>query len=88
MPPKIADEPRTIRLTVNITPALQARLSEAREKSGNTMNGEIHARLEASLDDPTQGLASAIWPMLRKLDENERARFVGMIVAMTPGPKK
>lgn len=88
MPPKIADEPRTIRLTVNLTPALNARLAEARQKTGNTRNGEIHARLEASLDDPTQQLASAIWLMLRKLDEDDRERFAGMIVAMARGTKK
>jgi hypothetical protein len=82
MPPKIADEPRTERLTVNLTPVLRARLTKAREKTGNTMNGEIHTRLEASLDDPTQRLASAIWLMLRKLDGEDRERFVSMILAM------
>jgi hypothetical protein len=88
MPPKIAEEPRTERLTVTMTPRLRARLAEAREKSGNTMNGEIHARLEASLDDPAQQLASAVWLMLRRLDDDDRAMFANMIVAMARDPNK
>lgn len=88
MPPKISDEPRTVRLTVNLTPALRNRLAEARENSGNTMNGEIHSRLEASLDDPTQRLASSIWLMLRNLDDDQREQFASMVSAMVHKSRK
>lgn len=65
-----------------MTPRLKAQLLEARETSGNSMTGEIHARLEASFDDPVQRIAAAIWPMLQKLDADDRATFADLIAAM------
>lgn len=88
MPPKIADEPRTERLNVHMTPALKARLTAAREKSGNTMNGEIHARLDATFDDAVSRIAVAVWPTLKKLDEADREKFADMIIFMAGGRKK
>lgn len=88
MPPKITEESRTERLTVYVTPELKAKLNRARETNGSTMNGEIHTRLDASFDDPTQQLASATWLMLRKLDDDDRSRFVDMIGAMARKSKR
>lgn len=49
------------------------------------MTGEIHARLEATFDDPVQRVAAALWPILQKLDADDRTTFADLITAMAKG---
>lgn len=46
------------------------------------MNGEIHARLEATYDVPVQRLAALIWPLIQKLDHDDREKFADLIAAL------
>lgn len=71
-----------------MTPELKERLVNSRKISGNTMNGEIHSRLEATYDDSALRIAAVIWPILQKLNEDERAVFADLITAMAKGRKK
>ncbi|MER8765870.1 hypothetical protein NKJ73_23495 [Mesorhizobium sp. M0074] len=84
MPPKQTDEssPERERHNLHMTPELKARLADARNKSGNSMNGEIHSRLEATFDDSAQRIAAVILPLLQKLDEDDQAKFADLIAAM------
>lgn len=85
MPPKQnkdTTQTKRLRHNFNMTPELKDRLVESRKKSGNTMNGEIHARLDATFDDSVQRIAAVMWPLIQKLDEDERAKFADMIAAM------
>lgn len=52
------------------------------------MNGEIHARLDATFDDAVSRIAVAVWPTLKKLDEADREKFADMIIFMAGGRKK
>lgn len=71
-----------------MTPELKERLVNSRKISGNTMNGEINSRLEATYDDSALRIAAAIWPILQKLNEEERAVFADLITAMAKDRKK
>ncbi|TIL29999.1 hypothetical protein [Mesorhizobium sp.] len=85
MPPKQnkdATQTKRLRHNFNMTPELKDCLVESRKKSGNTMNGEIHARLEATYDESTQRIAAMIWPFIQKLDQDDRAKFADLIAAM------
>lgn len=84
MPPKPTDTApqRRERHNFNMSPDLKEKLLESRKDTGNTMNGEIHERLEATFSEPTQRLAAAIWPMMQKLDPADREKFVELIATM------
>lgn len=82
MPPKPSDEPRTARHNFNMTPKLKALLVEARKANGESMTGEMHSRLEASFNDPTQRIAVAIWPLIQRLNQDDQAKFVELIAEM------
>ncbi|RWB85954.1 MAG: hypothetical protein EOQ52_20620 [Mesorhizobium sp.] len=84
MPPKQDDRQQTKRLrhNFNMTPQLKERLTASRRQSGNTMNGEIHARLDATYEDSALRIAAVIWPMLQKLDQDEREKFADLVIAM------
>lgn len=89
MPPKPTHpQPKNKRHNLNMTPELKNRLVQSRRSSGNTMNGEIHSRLEATYDDPTLQIAAVLWPHLQKLDDEDRVKFAEMIVAMAKPRKK
>ncbi|TIX20526.1 hypothetical protein [Mesorhizobium sp.] len=75
-------QPKRLRHNFNMTPELKDRLAESRKKSGNTMNGEIHARLDASYDDSVQRIAALIWPLMQKLDQADREKFADLVAAM------
>jgi len=85
MPPKqtlLSPQPKRLRHNFNMTPEMKDRLAESRKRSGNTMNGEIHARLEATYDVPVQRLAALIWPLIQKLDHDDREKFADLIAAL------
>ncbi|MER9047639.1 hypothetical protein NKH89_10225 [Mesorhizobium sp. M0923] len=65
-----------------MTLELKARLADARKKSGNSMNGEIHSRIEATFNNSAQRIAAVIWPLLQKLDDDDQAKFADLIAAM------
>jgi hypothetical protein len=73
---------RRERHNFNMSPDLKELLLESRKGTGNTMNGEIHERLEATFNEPTQRLAAAIWPMMQKLEPSDREKFVEFIATM------
>lgn len=68
------------RFNLRLTPEIEAELLRARKTSARSMNGEILARLALTFRaDPASRLTDVFRPLLERLDDSERERFVGSV---------
>lgn len=69
--------PEPYKFNLRLTPEIEAALVRARKISARSMNAEILARLRLSFDpDPAARLTEIFRPLVERLDDDERERFV------------
>ncbi|MCA0032713.1 Arc family DNA-binding protein [Mesorhizobium sp. B263B2A] len=73
-------QPDQPRFNLRLTPEIEAALVRARKVSARSMNAEILARLRLTFDqDPAARLTEIFRPLVERLDDDERARFIDSV---------
>lgn len=72
--------PEPYKFNLRLTPEIEAALIRARKISARSMNAEILARIRLTFDpDPAARLTEIFRPLIERLDDDERARFIDSV---------